>query len=205
MQISHNLGNTTTATASATATVVTLGQDVQRGLTGDIGFWHSKNGQALINGFNGGSNATALSSWLAATFPNLYGAGNGSGNNLTGQTNAQVAAFYKSQFALPGSNVEAQVLATALNVYATTLVAGRHDRAGVRLHRFGRRPGGRLLQRRRRWRGLRRGQENHAERVRAAEGGGPAGRPRRALQRRHDPSEEGQPPVPRLNTAGSIS
>ncbi len=35
-----------------------------------------------------------------------------------------MAAFYKTQFALPGSNVEAQVLATALNVYATTLSLG---------------------------------------------------------------------------------
>ena len=123
MQISHNLGNTTTATVYPTATVTSLGQGVQHGLTGGIGFWHNKNGQALINGFNGGSNATALSSWLATTFPNLYGAGAGA-NNLTGETNAQVAAFYQSQFALSGSNVEAEVLATALNVYATTQSLG---------------------------------------------------------------------------------
>jgi FG-GAP-like repeat/FG-GAP repeat len=112
-----------TATVHSTATVVALGQSVQNGLTGNIGFWHSKNGQTLINGFNGGSSSTALSSWLAATFPNLYGAGAGA-NNLNGQTNTLVAAFYKTQFALPGSNVEAQVLATALNVYATTLSLG---------------------------------------------------------------------------------
>jgi hypothetical protein len=65
VQISHNLGNTTTATVYPTANVTTLGQDVQHGLTGGIGFWHGKNGQALINSFNGGSNATALSTWLA--------------------------------------------------------------------------------------------------------------------------------------------
>jgi len=112
-----------TATVHSTATVVALGQSVQNGLTGDIGFWHSKNGQTLIKGFNGGSSSTALSSWLVATFPNLYGAGAGA-NNLIGQTDTQVAAFYKTQFALPGSNVEAQVLATALNVYATTLSLG---------------------------------------------------------------------------------
>jgi hypothetical protein len=35
-----------------------------------------------------------------------------------------VAAFYLSQFALPGPKVEAQVLATALNVYATTAALG---------------------------------------------------------------------------------
>ena len=123
VQISHKLGNTTTAMTSATVAVTSLGKPVQHGLTGDIGFWHKKNGQALINGFNGGSNATALSSWLAANFSNLYGNGNGNGNNLTGFTNAQVAAFYQSEFALSGS-LEPKVLATALNVYATTLSLG---------------------------------------------------------------------------------
>ena len=123
VQISHNLGNTTTATVYPTANVTSLGQDVQHGLTGGIGFWHGKNGQALINSFNGGSNATALSTWLATSFANLYGAGAGV-NNLTGETNSQVAAFYQSQFALSGSNLEAEVLATALNVYATTQSLG---------------------------------------------------------------------------------
>jgi hypothetical protein len=123
VQISHILGNTTTATVLATATVVTLGQSVQSGLTGNIGFWHSKTGQALINSFNGGSTATALSGWLAGAFPNLYGA-NAGNNDLAGQFNSQVVAFFKSQAALPGSNVEAQVLATALNAYATTLSLG---------------------------------------------------------------------------------
>ncbi len=123
VQISHNLGNTTTATVYPTANVTTLGQDVQHGLTGGIGFWHGKNGQALINSFNGGSNATALSTWLASAFTNLYGAGAGA-NNLTGETNNQLAAFYQSQFALSGSNLEAEVVATALNVYATTQSLG---------------------------------------------------------------------------------
>ena len=35
-----------------------------------------------------------------------------------------MAAFYQSLFALPGSNVEAQVLAIALDVYATTQSLG---------------------------------------------------------------------------------
>jgi hypothetical protein len=60
---------------------------------------------------------------LATNFANLYGAGGGA-NNLTGKTNAQVAAFYLSQFNLGGSRVEAQVLATALSVYATTSSLG---------------------------------------------------------------------------------
>jgi hypothetical protein len=123
VQISHNLGYTTTATANSTATVSSLGLGVQAGLAGSIGFWQSPNGQALINSFNGGSTSTALSAWLATNFANLYGAGAGA-NDLTGQTNAQVAAFYQSQFALGGTKVEAQVLATALNVYATTASLG---------------------------------------------------------------------------------
>jgi hypothetical protein len=116
VQISHNLGEFT-AMVYPTATVTTLGQGVQDGLTGGVGFWHNNNGQALINAFNGGPDATALSSWLALNFPNLYG-------SLTGASNAQVAAFYQAQFALSGSNLAAEVLATALNIYATTQSLG---------------------------------------------------------------------------------
>jgi hypothetical protein len=121
--ISHNQGYTTTAMPTATATVTSLGQGVGHGLTGGIGFWHNSNGQALISSFNGGATATALANWLAATFPNLYGV-NAGDNDLTGRSNAQVAAFYLSQFGLPGPKVEAQVLAVALNVYATTASLG---------------------------------------------------------------------------------
>jgi CSLREA domain-containing protein len=123
VQIIHVLGDTTTATVNPTATVTSLGQGVQHGQAAGICFWHNKNGQALINSFNGGSSATALSAWLASTFPNLYGA-NAGANNLTGQSNAQVAAFYLSQFDLPGPKAQAEVLAAALNVYATTLSLG---------------------------------------------------------------------------------
>src|SRR5262249_13210010 len=99
VQISHVLGDTTTPTVSDTATVTGLGQGVGKGLTAGIGFWQNSNGQALLKSLNGGATATALSAWLAATFPNLYGASAGA-NNLTGKTNAQVAAFYLSQFNL---------------------------------------------------------------------------------------------------------
>jgi hypothetical protein len=115
--------NTQSATVNDTAKVTNLNQGVGKSLTGGIGFWNNSNGQALLKSFNGGATATALSAWLAATFPNLYGAGAGA-NNLTGKTNAQVAAFYLSQFALSGSKVQAQVLAVALNVYATTTPLG---------------------------------------------------------------------------------
>jgi hypothetical protein len=96
---------------------------VTRGLTGGIGFWNNTNGQALLKGFNGGATATALSAWLAARFPNLYGTSAGA-NNLTGKTNAQVATYFQTLFSLGGTQVQAQVLAVALNVYATTSSLG---------------------------------------------------------------------------------
>jgi hypothetical protein len=123
VQISHKLGYTTTATVSDKATVVGLGQGVVKGLTGGVGFWNNKNGQALIESFNGGSTATALGNWLAATFPNLYGTGAGT-SSLAGKSSAQVATYFQALFALGGTQVQAQVLATALNVYATTSSLG---------------------------------------------------------------------------------
>jgi hypothetical protein len=111
-----------TATAGSTANVTDLSLGVQRGQTAGIGFWHNQNGQALIQSFNGGGGATALANWLALTFPNIYGAL--SGNNLTGATNAQVGAFYLNLFARSGPRLDAQVLAMALNVYATTQSLG---------------------------------------------------------------------------------
>jgi hypothetical protein len=128
VKISHNLGYTTTATTKATATVTSLGLGVSTGQTAGIGFWQNNNGQALIASFNGGSTSTMLSAWLASTFPNLYGARAG-GNNLTGKSNAQVAAFYLTLFAQSGPKVDAEVLAAALNVYATTQSLGGN--AGV--------------------------------------------------------------------------
>src|SRR5262249_20407787 len=57
--ISNNQGNTTTVTVSDTATVTSLGKNVTYGLTGCVGFWDNKNGQALIDSFNGGPKSTA--------------------------------------------------------------------------------------------------------------------------------------------------
>jgi hypothetical protein len=120
--ISNNQGNTTTVAVTESATVSNLGKSVTKGLAGTIGFWNNNNGQALLKSFNGGSSSTALANWLAATFPNLYGSGAGA-NNLSSKTNAQVAAFFQALFNLTGS-AQAQVLATALNVYATTSSLG---------------------------------------------------------------------------------
>jgi hypothetical protein len=110
-------GPTPPVTVHPTAAVTSLGLGVAHGLAGGIGFWHSGGGQALINSFNGGPNSTALSGWLAASFPNLYG-------SFVGLPNSQVASYFQSLFGQPGLNAEAEVLATALNVYATTLSLG---------------------------------------------------------------------------------
>src|SRR5439155_18055018 len=84
-----------------------------------IGYWQNRNGQNLILSLNGGASATQLGHWLAATFPNLYGA-------LDGKTNAEVAGYYKTLFArtaltAPGGppKTDAQVMATAFAVYVT--------------------------------------------------------------------------------------
>jgi hypothetical protein len=56
--------------------------------------------------------------WLAATLPHLFGSLAG-GNNLAGKSNADVAALFQRDFLVQGVKVDAQLLATALNVYAT--------------------------------------------------------------------------------------
>lgn len=99
------------------------GGPVGQGQTATIGFWHNRNGQALIDSFNGGPTATALGNWLAATFPRLYGSSAGA-HDLAGETNAQVAAFFQGLFEVCGQKLDAQVLAVALGVYATTFSLG---------------------------------------------------------------------------------
>jgi hypothetical protein len=121
--ISQVLGNMTSATVSDPAAITNLGKCVQRNQTQSADFWSDRRGQALINSFNGGPNSTALSSWLATTFPSLFGAEAGA-NNLTGKTNAQVAAFMEGLVPHDHATLEADVLATALNIYATTLSLG---------------------------------------------------------------------------------
>jgi hypothetical protein len=110
-------------TVTSTVVVTNLGSGVQAGQSSGGGFWHNTNGQALIDSFNGGANHTELSTWLATNFPNLYGA-NAGGHNLTGETNAQVAALYQSLFSLQGPKLDAAVLGTALSIYATTASLG---------------------------------------------------------------------------------
>jgi len=100
---------------------------VRTGDTATIGFWHNKNGQALIKAMNGSVNSTALGNWLAASFPNMYGSGTGA-NNMSGKTNAQVAASFLTKFNVTGQKLDAQVMAVALALYSTnsTLAGGSY-------------------------------------------------------------------------------
>ncbi|MHC4294042.1 MAG: hypothetical protein ACYSTL_00485, partial [Planctomycetota bacterium] len=117
-----------------------VGSEVQQGQTATIGFWQNKNGQSLIKSLNNGETDTQLSTWLAETFPNMYGPGvNGvNPNDLTGMTNADVAAFYrnelfkaKKQKGTGPAKFDAQVMATAFAVYVTnTGLAGGTVAAG---------------------------------------------------------------------------
>ena len=97
---------------------VAPGSSLSSGDTATIGFWHNKNGQALIDGVNGGPTAKNLASWLATNFPYLYGVH--SGNNLTGKTNADVAALFLTFFNVKGTKTQAQVMGGALASYVTS-------------------------------------------------------------------------------------
>jgi hypothetical protein len=97
--------------------VPAAGGPVQKGQTAGIGFWNNKHGQALILALGGGGTSHALGDWLAATFSHLYGAD--SGHSLAGKSNASVAALFQQDFVQKGVKLDAQVLATALSVYAT--------------------------------------------------------------------------------------
>jgi hypothetical protein len=100
-----------------------------------IGFWHNSNGQAVINGFNGGSTAKALGNWLASNFPNLFGTSNPyisatlsqyGAASFAGLTNAQVATVYQNLWNPSGvtKNTYVQAFAVALGIYADTSTLG---------------------------------------------------------------------------------
>ena len=102
------------------------GGQLGTGQTATIGFWQNKNGQDLIKSLNGGPTSTQLGTWLAATFPNMYGSTVPGAVNLAGMTNASVADLYTSLFkrnsqTSPGGppKLDAQVMAVALAVYVT--------------------------------------------------------------------------------------
>lgn len=116
------IGGFNAATASCSIIVTTpsttLPGGIARGDAATIGFWHNKNGQALILSLNGGATSKALANWLATNFPYLYGAH--SSNNLTNQTNTKVAALFMTFFGVSGQKTNAQILAGALASYVTS-------------------------------------------------------------------------------------
>jgi hypothetical protein len=118
--LSH--GSAPSIPVQSLAKIAGLATHVQSGQAQNAAFWHIT-GQTLIQSFNGGAAATQLANWLARSFPNLYGVNAGS-HNLTGMSNAQVAAFYQNVYNQPLPNLDVEVLATALNIYATTLSLG---------------------------------------------------------------------------------
>jgi hypothetical protein len=124
-------GGFTTSPVTSTASVTMLGIGVQKGQGAGIGFWHNNNGQKLITSFGTTATGLTLANWLAATCPDLFGinapafnVNSTIGTNLTGRSNSDVAAYFLSLFRVHGQKTYAQVLATALNVYATTLSLG---------------------------------------------------------------------------------
>jgi hypothetical protein len=112
-----------TASATGTVNVTALGQPIQDGQTATLGFWTSQHGRELIESFNGGPGSTALANWLATTLPHLFGASAGV-LNVAGKTNAELVDFFRGLHPFPGVRLDAQILVTALNVYATTLSLG---------------------------------------------------------------------------------
>jgi hypothetical protein len=93
------------------------------GDTATIGFWHNKNGQALIKSFNGGPTSTLLGTWLANNYGCLFG-------NLHGQPNTVVAAQFMTYFNVTGEKTYAQIMAGALAAYATSSTLGGGSIAG---------------------------------------------------------------------------
>ncbi len=119
--LNYNFGEQPQATGS-----------IQKGQTAGIGFWNNKNGQALIKSFNGGTTSTQLAAWLADTLPHIFGVNAGSNKLIHADgsyfTNTEVAARFQQDFVLKGVKLDAQVLATALSVYATNATL---DNTGV--------------------------------------------------------------------------
>jgi hypothetical protein len=110
----------TSGTALEPVTITAASTPVSKGATATIGYWHNKNGQALVTSFNGSANSTALGNWLASNFGNLFG-------SFAGKTNTQVAAGFLTAFGNVGGvqgNTYVQTFAVALAVYATDPTLG---------------------------------------------------------------------------------
>ncbi|HLJ96305.1 MAG TPA: choice-of-anchor Q domain-containing protein [Gemmataceae bacterium] len=111
-------------TIQGNATVASLGQFVPAGMVKPISFWEGLQGQQLLRRFGLTAKGQSLGQWLASTFPNLYGGQNGAAN-LSPFSNAQIGSYYQSLFLVSkGTGLDAEVLATALEVFATTTSLG---------------------------------------------------------------------------------
>ena len=95
------------------------------GYTATIGFWANAKGQAMILAEGKTAAGKTLANWLAATYPRLFGASAGA-NNLTNKANQDVVNLFLRLFNTPvnGMKLDAQILAVALAVYATTDALG---------------------------------------------------------------------------------
>src|SRR5579871_1759888 len=114
----------TPAMVNGTATIASTGQPVPPQMTKPISFWASIVGQELIKRFGLTSGGQTLGQWLATTLPNPYGGSNGA-PNLTNLTNAQLGTFYLGLFNKQNTlKLDAEVMATALEVFTTTMSLG---------------------------------------------------------------------------------
>ncbi|HLX69316.1 MAG TPA: hypothetical protein VKV04_06785 [Verrucomicrobiae bacterium] len=105
-----------------------------QGDTATIGFWHNKNGQAVINS---ASNSPALGNWLGSTFPCMLG-------SLSGKSNSQVASAFLTDFGNVGGlqgNDTAQFFAAALACYFTSTTLDGTNPSPVKFG-FNQSPGG---------------------------------------------------------------
>ncbi len=109
---SQLIANDLTVSGNASLSVQAPATSLVRGQSASVNFWQGK-GQKVITSLNGGAGATAVGTWLASSFPNLFG-------NLAGHTNTQVA----QAFAAAGNSTYQQAFAAALNIYATTSSLG---------------------------------------------------------------------------------
>src|SRR5204863_6182566 len=110
------------ASPAITTTPGQISMTTGTGQFATIGFWHNKNGQAVITNFDTGATSKALGNSLASNYPNLFGAANPyTGTSLAGLTNAQVAAVYLNLWKPSGvqKNTYVQAFAVALGLYAS--------------------------------------------------------------------------------------
>jgi len=95
---------------------------VNSGQTSKNNFWNHADGIALMLSFNGSFTSTAMGDWMAATFPNLFGA-NSQVFNLKGASNLQVTVDYQFGSIL-ASKTYMDMFELAVDMYATSSALG---------------------------------------------------------------------------------